>query len=62
MSSEERAKDLGVKFTKQESGYLNLCVRSGNLLTASSHTSTATGILEDGVFVEEEAIFEIIEE
>ena len=53
MNPEERAKDLGVEFTNQESGYLNLCIRSGNLLITSGHTSTATGVLGAGVSVEE---------
>ena len=53
MHPEERAKDLGVEFTNQESGYLNLCIRSGNLLITSGHTSTATGVLGAGVSVEE---------
>ena len=53
MNPEERAKDLGVEFTNQESGYLNLCIRSGNLLITSGHTSTATGVLGADVAVEE---------
>ena len=48
MTPEDKAKELGVEFTKQEPGYLNLCIRSGNLLITSGHTSTATGVLVGG--------------
>ena len=53
MTPEETAKDLGVEFTKLEPGYLNLCIRSGNLLITSGHTSTATGVLGAGLSVED---------
>ena len=53
MTPEEKAKDLGVEFTKLEPGYLNLCIRSGNLLITSGHTSTATGVLGAGLSVED---------
>ena len=32
MSPESKAKELGVSFQPLEPGYLNLCIRSGNLL------------------------------
>ena len=51
MTPEEKAKELGVAFTQLEPGYLNLCIRSGNLLFTSGHTSTATGVLGDGLSV-----------
>ena len=53
MTPEEKAKDLGVEFTKLEPGYLNLCIRSGNLLITSGHTSTATGVLGADLSVED---------
>ena len=53
MNPEDKAKELGVEFTEQEPGYLNLCIRSGNLLITSGHTSTATGVLGGGLSVDE---------
>jgi len=53
MTPEEKAKELGVAFTQVEPGYLNLCIRSGNLLFTSGHTSTATGVLGNGLSVED---------
>ena len=53
MTPEEKAKELGVAFTQLEPGYLNLCIRSGNLLFTSCHTSTATGVLGNGLSVDD---------
>ena len=53
MGAEQKAKDLGLTFTSQEPGYLNLCIRTGNLLITSGHTSDTTGILGAGLSVEE---------
>ena len=53
MTPEEKAKELGVAFTQLEPGYLNLCIRSGNLLFTSGHTSTATGVLGNGLSVDD---------
>ena len=53
MSPEEKAKELGVAFTQLDPGYLNLCIRSGNLLFTSGHTSTATGVLGNGLSVDD---------
>ena len=53
MQPEDKAKELGVNFEKQEPGYLNLCVRTGNLLITSGHVSTTTGVLGAGLSVEE---------
>ena len=53
MSAEQKAKELGVSFEPQEPGYLNLCIRSGDQLITSGHTSDATGILGDGLTVEQ---------
>lgn len=53
MSPQENAERLGLTFTKQEPGYLNLCARSGNLLFTSGHVSTLKGKLGAGVTIEE---------
>ena len=53
MTPEEKAKELGVAFTQLDPGYLNLCIRSGNLLITSGHTSTTTGVLGNGLSVED---------
>lgn len=39
------AEELGITFEKLKPGYLNKCVRSGNLLISSGHTSTTKGKL-----------------
>ena len=53
MGAEQKARELGIEFSAQEPGYLNLCVRTGNLLITSGHTSDRTGILGGGVSVEQ---------
>jgi enamine deaminase RidA (YjgF/YER057c/UK114 family) len=53
MSAQQKAEGLGVKFEKQTPGYLNLCIRSGNLLFTSGHVSTQKGKLGAGVSMEE---------
>lgn len=53
MTPQEKAIELGVKFTKQEPGYLAMVVRTGNLLITSGHVSDIKGKLGDGVSVEE---------
>jgi enamine deaminase RidA (YjgF/YER057c/UK114 family) len=53
MSAEQKAKELGIEFPSQEAGYLNLCIRTGNLLMTSGHTSDAEGVLGKGLSVEE---------
>lgn len=45
MSRQQVAENLGVQFSKQTPGYLNLCVRTGNLLITSGHVSTLKGKL-----------------
>lgn len=45
MGAEQRAKDLGLEFPAQQPGYLNLCIRTGNLLVTSGHTSDIKGVL-----------------
>ncbi len=53
MTPQEKAEGLGISFSKQEPGYLNLCARSGPLLFTSGHVSTLKGKLGAGVTVEE---------
>ncbi len=53
MSAEQKAAELGLTFTPVEPGYLNLCIRTGNLLMTSGHVSDLKGKLGDGVSVEQ---------
>ena len=53
MSPQQIAEGLGIKFEKQPAGYLNLCVRTGNLLITSGHVSDIKGKLGAGVTVEQ---------
>lgn len=45
MSYQKKAESLGITFEKQTPGYLNKCVRSGNHLITSGHTSKMKGKL-----------------
>lgn len=53
MSVEQKAAELGLVFEPIEPGYLNLCIRSGNLLMTSGHVSDQKGRLGENVSVEE---------
>ncbi len=53
MSAEQKAKELGLTFPTKEKGYLNLCVRTGNLLMTSGHVSDIKGKLGAGLAVEQ---------
>ncbi|MDP6444146.1 MAG: RidA family protein [Pirellulaceae bacterium] len=53
MSPSEKAQELGLDFSPQEKGYLNLCIRSGNLLITSGHTSDAKGVLGGALSVDD---------
>ena len=53
MSAEAKAKELGISLESQEAGYLNLCIRSGNLLITSGHTSDLKGVLGKDLTVEQ---------
>ena len=53
MGAEQKATELGIVFEKQEPGYLNLCIRSGNQLITSGHTSDLKGILGKDLTVEQ---------
>jgi enamine deaminase RidA (YjgF/YER057c/UK114 family) len=45
MTPQKRAESAGIQFEKLQPGYLNLCIRSGNQLITSGHTSTLKGRL-----------------
>jgi enamine deaminase RidA (YjgF/YER057c/UK114 family) len=47
------AEELGLSFAKNEPGYLNLCIRSGNQLITSGHVSDLKGKLGAGLGTEE---------
>ena len=53
MSAEQKAIDLGITFPSLEPGYLKMCIRTGNLLITSGHTSDLAGVLGKGVTVEQ---------
>ena len=47
------ARNLGIEFPEVKSGYLNMCIRSGNWLITSGHVSTAKGVLGQDMTVEQ---------
>ena len=53
MGITEKAKKLGVSLEAIEPGYLNLCIRSGNLLITSGHTSDKKGVLGKDLTVDD---------
>jgi enamine deaminase RidA (YjgF/YER057c/UK114 family) len=53
VSAQARAEQLGVTFPKKDKGYLNLCIRTGNLLLTSGHVSDLKGKLGAGLTVEQ---------
>lgn len=53
MGAEQNALELGLTFEKQTPGYLNLCIRTGNLLITSGHTSDMKGVLGKDLTVEQ---------
>ena len=53
MSADLRAANLGIQFQTSEPGYLNLCIRSGNQLITSGHTSDLKGVLGKDLTVEQ---------
>jgi enamine deaminase RidA (YjgF/YER057c/UK114 family) len=55
MSSQKKAESLGIKFEKIAPGYLNKCVKSGNWLITSGHTSKIKGKLGADLTVEQGA-------
>jgi enamine deaminase RidA (YjgF/YER057c/UK114 family) len=53
MTPQDNAERLGVVFKPQERGYLNLCVKTGQLLMTSGHVSDIKGKLGAGLTVPE---------
>lgn len=53
MGAQAKAVELGINLDQQDQGYLNLCVRTGNLLITSGHVSDQKGTLGAGVSVDE---------
>lgn len=53
MQPDEKAKELGLAFARQQPGYLNLCARTGNLLITSGHVSDLKGKLGANLTVEQ---------
>lgn len=53
MGAEQKSQELGISFEPIEPGYLNLCIRSGNLLITSGHTSDLKGVLGKDLNVEQ---------
>jgi len=53
MTPEQTAASLGITFPAQTPGYLNLCVKTGNLLITSGHVSDQKGVLGKGLTVEQ---------
>lgn len=53
MSINEKAVELGVSLEPQGKGYLNLCIRTGNLLITSGHVSDKKGVLGRDLTVQE---------
>jgi enamine deaminase RidA (YjgF/YER057c/UK114 family) len=53
MTPEQKAAELGITFPAQTPGYLNLCVKTGNLLITSGHVSNQKGVLGKGLTVEQ---------
>ena len=52
MTAQQLAESLGIAFSKQTPGYLNLCIRSGNQLITSGHVSDLKGKLGGDVSTE----------
>ena len=53
MSPQEKATELGIEFPEVPKGYLNLCIRTGNLLMTSGHVSNIKGKLGQDLDVEQ---------
>ena len=53
MSAEQKANELGIDLSAQESGYLNMCIKSGKQLITSGHVSNIKGVLGQDLTVEQ---------
>lgn len=53
MSAQQKATELGIDLSPQDKGYLNLCIKTGNLLMTSGHVSDIKGVLGKDLSVED---------
>lgn len=53
MSAQQKATELGIDLSPQDKGYLNLCIKTGNLLMTSGHVSDIKGVLGKDLTVED---------
>lgn len=53
MSAEQKARELGIDLSPQPTGYLNMCIQSGQQLLTSGHVSDIKGILGSELTVEQ---------
>ena len=53
MSPQQKAVDAKIDLSPTTPGYLNLCIRSGNTLISSGHTSDLKGVLGAGLTTEQ---------
>jgi len=53
MSAQQKATELGIDLSPQDKGYLNLCIKTGNLLITSGHVSDIKGVLGKDLQVED---------
>lgn len=53
MSATAKAQEMGINFPEVPRGYLNLCIRTGNLLMTSGHVSDLKGKLGADVSVDD---------
>jgi enamine deaminase RidA (YjgF/YER057c/UK114 family) len=53
MSPQQKAVDAKIDLSPITPGYLNLCIRSGNTLISSGHTSDLKGVLGAGLTTEQ---------
>ena len=53
MGAQQKAEELGIEFPEIPKLYLNLCIRTGNLLMTSGHVSDIKGKLGKDLSVEE---------
>lgn len=53
MSAQQKATELGIDLSPQDKGYLNLCIKTGNLLITSGHVSDIKGVLGKDLTVDD---------
>ena len=53
MSAQQKATELGIDLSPQDKGYLNLCIKTGNLLITSGHVSDIKGVLGKDLSVDD---------